>query len=50
MIWLMSELDDRWGSVVVSCCCEKVVAEAGDNPGTQRQGNVHQWKPLPING
>jgi hypothetical protein len=28
--WLVSEceLEDRWGSVIVSCCCEKVVAEA----------------------
>jgi hypothetical protein len=30
--WLVgewvSELDNRWGSIVVSCCCEKLVAEA----------------------
>jgi hypothetical protein len=31
----------------VSCCCEKLVAEAGDSSGTQRKGNVHRWKTLP---
>jgi hypothetical protein len=36
----VSELDTCWGSVVVSCCCEKLVAEAGDSSGTQRKGNV----------
>jgi hypothetical protein len=25
--WI-GELDDRWGSFVVSCCCETLVAEA----------------------
>jgi hypothetical protein len=25
----------------VSCCYEKLVAEAGDSSGTQRKGNVH---------
>jgi hypothetical protein len=25
----VTELDDCCGSVVVSCCCEKLVAEAG---------------------
>jgi hypothetical protein len=34
----------------VSCCCEKLVAEAGDRLGTQRKGNVRRWKPLPSNG
>jgi hypothetical protein len=34
----------------VSCCCEKLVAEAGDSVGTQRKGNVRHWKPLPSNG
>jgi hypothetical protein len=28
--------DNRWGSVV-SCCCEKLVAEAGDSSETQRK-------------
>jgi hypothetical protein len=25
---LQCELDNHWGSFVVSCCCEKLVAEA----------------------
>jgi hypothetical protein len=25
---LVGELDNRWGSVIVSCCCEKLVDEA----------------------
>jgi hypothetical protein len=29
-----SWLEDRWGSVLVSCCCEKLVAETGDSSGT----------------
>jgi hypothetical protein len=29
----IGESDNVWGSVV-SCCCEKLVAEAGDNPGS----------------
>jgi hypothetical protein len=33
----------------VSCCCEKMVAEAGDSSGTQRKGNVRRLKPLPNN-
>jgi hypothetical protein len=35
------------GSVVMSCCCEKLVAEDGDSSETQRKGNVRHWKPLP---
>jgi hypothetical protein len=35
---------------VVSCCCEKLVAEATDSLGTQRKGNIHRWKPLLSNG
>jgi hypothetical protein len=31
----MSCLEDCWGSVLVSCCCEKPVAETGDSSGTQ---------------
>jgi hypothetical protein len=38
-----SELDNCWGSVIVSFCCEKLVAEAGDRSGTQRKGNVLHW-------
>jgi hypothetical protein len=34
----------------VSCCREKLVAEAGDSSGTQRKGSVLRWKPLPSNG
>jgi hypothetical protein len=29
----VSELEDCWGSVLVSCCCEKLVTE----PGTIRE-------------
>jgi hypothetical protein len=36
------ELDNLWVSAVVSCCCEKLVAEAGDSSGTQRKGNVRR--------
>jgi hypothetical protein len=46
---LVSESDNSWGSVIVSCCCEKLVAEAGDCLETQRKGNVRCWKPLPDN-
>jgi hypothetical protein len=46
----MTEIEDCCSSVVVSCCCEKVVVEAGDSSETQRNGNVHLWKPLPNNG
>jgi hypothetical protein len=35
---------------LVSCCCEKLVDEAGDSSGTQRKGNVPCCKPLPNNG
>jgi hypothetical protein len=29
---------------------EKLVAEVGENSGTQRMGNILRWKPLPSNG
>jgi hypothetical protein len=32
----LQELDNHWGSAVVSSCCEKLVAEVGDSSGTQR--------------
>jgi hypothetical protein len=32
-----SGLEDDWGSVDVSCCCEKLVAEARDVSKTQRK-------------
>lgn len=34
------------GSIVVGCCCEDLVAEAGDSSGTHRKFNVRRWKPL----
>jgi hypothetical protein len=37
-------------SAVVSCCCFKLVAEDGDNSGTQSKGNVCRWKPVVSNG
>jgi hypothetical protein len=36
--WLVGELEDCCGSVVVSCCSVKLVAEAGDSSGTQCGG------------
>jgi hypothetical protein len=33
-------LNNRWSTVVVSCCCEKLVAEAGESSGIQKKGNV----------
>jgi hypothetical protein len=47
---LVSYLDNRSGSIVVICCCEKLVAETGDTSGTQSKGNVRRWKPIPSNG
>jgi hypothetical protein len=32
------------------CCCEKLVAEAGDISGPQKKVNLRRWKPLPSNG
>jgi hypothetical protein len=34
----------------VSCCCEKLVAEAGDSSGTQRKENVRCCNPQLSNG
>jgi hypothetical protein len=45
----MSELEDFCSSVIVRCCCEKLVAEATVSLGTQGKGNVHHWKLLPSN-
>jgi hypothetical protein len=47
---LVGELVSNRCSSVVSCCCWKLVAEAGDSSGTQRKGNVCHWKPLPSSG
>jgi hypothetical protein len=46
---LVNQLDNRWGSVVMNRCCEKLVAEVGNSSGTQRKGNVCRWKPLQSN-
>jgi hypothetical protein len=42
--------ENCYGSVVVSCFCEKLVVDAGDSSGTQRKENVRCWKPVPSNG
>jgi hypothetical protein len=47
---LITELKNCWGSVVVSCCNEDLVAEAGVSSGTQTKGNVRCWKPLRSKG
>jgi hypothetical protein len=39
---LASYREDYYGSVVVSCCCEQLVAEPGDSSGIQRKGNVRR--------
>jgi hypothetical protein len=46
----VSKLQNCYGSVVVSCCCEKLVAEAGESSGTKGKGNVRRWRPPPSNG
>jgi hypothetical protein len=46
----VSSSENCWGSVVVSCCCEKLVAEARDSSGTKWNGNTRRLKPLPSNG
>jgi hypothetical protein len=50
--WLVSEWvsewEDCWGSVTVSCCCEKLVAEAVASSVTQGKENARRWKPLPM--
>jgi hypothetical protein len=47
---LVSYIKDCCSSVVVSCCCEKLLSETRDSSGTQRKGNVQLWKPIPSNG
>jgi hypothetical protein len=42
-------LEDCCGTVIVSSCCEKLIAEARNNSGTQTKANVCCWKPLPSN-
>jgi hypothetical protein len=36
---LVGEFEDCGGSVVVSCCCQKLVTVAGDSSRTQSKGN-----------
>jgi hypothetical protein len=46
---LVSQLEICCCSVVVRCCCEKLVADVGDNLGNQRMGKVRRGNPLPSN-
>jgi hypothetical protein len=44
------QLENSSGSVIVSCCYEKLVAEAGNISETQMKGNIRRRKqPLPSN-
>jgi hypothetical protein len=43
---LLATQSEKCSSVVVICCCEKLVAEVGDLSGSQRKGNVRRCKPL----
>jgi hypothetical protein len=36
----LASLSENCSSVIVSCCFETLVAEAGNSLGTQRKGNV----------
>jgi hypothetical protein len=38
VVWRVSELEDCCGSVLVSCCCEKLVAEARGQFGNLEEG------------
>jgi hypothetical protein len=40
------QLENCCDSVLVNCCCLKLVAEAGNSSGTQRKGKVRLYKPL----
>jgi hypothetical protein len=42
----VSEFEDCRCLVLVNCCCEKLVAEAWDSSGTQRNGKVRRYKKL----
>jgi hypothetical protein len=44
----VSYLRKYCGSVRVSCCCEKLVAEARVSSGTQKEGEHCCWKLLPL--
>jgi hypothetical protein len=47
---LVSELENISSSVLVSRCCDKLVAEAVDSSEVRRKENDSRWKPLPSNG
>jgi hypothetical protein len=47
--WLVSWLEDCWGSVVMNRFCENMVAVVAVILGRQANGNIHSWKPLPSN-
>jgi hypothetical protein len=42
-VQVRSQINNYWGSVIVSCRCEKLVDENGDISGTQRKGEVRRW-------
>jgi hypothetical protein len=46
---MVNEFNKRWGSVVVSCCFEKPVAEALGHFEKPEKWNVRRWKLLPSN-
>jgi hypothetical protein len=43
-----SWMEDCCGTVVVSCCCEKLVADYGTVREPRRE-NLRCWEPLPSN-
>jgi hypothetical protein len=46
---LTLQLENCCGAVVMSCCCENLVAEAENRSGTQSKRKVNLWKPLSRN-
>jgi hypothetical protein len=44
------QFDNRWSSVVVSCCCENLLAEKLENSVKQRSRNFRLCKPLASKG
>jgi hypothetical protein len=47
LFFRVTELEDRYGSVLVSCCCEKLVSEARGQIGNPEEGERPLLKPLP---
>jgi hypothetical protein len=39
-------ISDHSKSVIMSYCCQKLVDEARDSSGTQKERNIHHWKLL----